>query len=336
MKIFDSFLFFQEFELLEIRLKYLYDHVDYFIILEGSQSFSGQKKKFLFDKESERFKKFSNKIIYYKLDQFFKSYLTLENYLLSSENHVDLKILSFIQSHDHYPKTKLNWVLDAYHREALHHTYQLHAKNHDLIMLSDLDEIPTVDFIEIVKKKLIGQVKPAFYVAEQIEFKYFLNLKADYPWYGTIAGLYRDISQTSLNTLRLDSKSKRQYVAKSAILNGGYHFTSCGGEELLLSKIDNWSHQEFNFPFLKRNILKRVSAGYDAFGRTFKKTLKKIDIETTQLFDIRFKKVISSYNHLLLKEFTKLNFIDYFNIFLLYIVILFRRVNGRILRFVHG
>jgi beta-1,4-mannosyl-glycoprotein beta-1,4-N-acetylglucosaminyltransferase len=335
MKIFDSFLFFQEFDLLEIRLKYLYDHVDYFIILEASQSFSGQKKIFLFDKEKERFKKFSDKIIYYKLDQFQESYHTLEVFLLHSKDPVDLRILNFIKNHNHYPKAKLNWVLDAYQREALHHVYQLHAKSHDLIMLSDLDEIPTLDFIKIVKEKLIAPSNPAFYVAEQVEFKYFLNLKADYPWYGTTAGLYEDISQISLNTLRLDSKSKRQYVAKNAILNGGYHFTSCGGEELLLSKIDNWSHQEFNFPFLKRNLLKRVSSGYDAFGKSLKRSFKKIDIETSQLFDTRFKKIIRSYNHLLLKDFYKLNFIDYLNFFLLYVVIILRRLIGRIFRFVH-
>jgi beta-1,4-mannosyl-glycoprotein beta-1,4-N-acetylglucosaminyltransferase len=257
MKIFDSFLFFQELELLEIRLKYLYSHVDYFIIFEASQTFSGHKKNFLFERERDRFKRYSDKIIYYKLDNFHESYLSLEDYLIHSKNSVDLKILNFIQSHSHYPKNKLNWVLDAYQREALHHTYKLHVKNHDLILLSDLDEIPTLDFIENVKVKLSAPLHSAFYVAEQLEFKYFLNLKSDYLWYGTIAGLYSDISQISLNSLRIDSKSKRQYVAKNAILNGGYHFTSCGGEKLLISKIDNWAHQEFNFPFLKRNVLKR-------------------------------------------------------------------------------
>ena len=47
----DSFLFFQEYDLLEIRLKYLYDHVDLFIIVESLQSFNGQEKKFNFEKK---------------------------------------------------------------------------------------------------------------------------------------------------------------------------------------------------------------------------------------------------------------------------------------------
>ena len=45
----DSFLFFQEYDLLEIRLKYLYDHVDLFVIVESGQSYNGVKKKFNFD-----------------------------------------------------------------------------------------------------------------------------------------------------------------------------------------------------------------------------------------------------------------------------------------------
>ena len=46
----DSFLFFQEYDLLEIRLKYLYDHVDLFIIVESLQSFNGQEKNLILKK----------------------------------------------------------------------------------------------------------------------------------------------------------------------------------------------------------------------------------------------------------------------------------------------
>ena len=34
MKVFDSFRFFNELDLLEIRFNLLYDHVDYFVITE--------------------------------------------------------------------------------------------------------------------------------------------------------------------------------------------------------------------------------------------------------------------------------------------------------------
>ena len=47
MKIYDSFLFFNELDLLEIRLELLYDKVDYFIISECDSSFSGLDNHFI-------------------------------------------------------------------------------------------------------------------------------------------------------------------------------------------------------------------------------------------------------------------------------------------------
>ena len=45
MKIFDCFIFNNEVELLELRLNILNDVVDKFVIVEGSSTFSGKKKK---------------------------------------------------------------------------------------------------------------------------------------------------------------------------------------------------------------------------------------------------------------------------------------------------
>ena len=49
-KIFDVFLFFNELDLLELRLKTLYDIVDYFIITEINETFSGKCKELIFKK----------------------------------------------------------------------------------------------------------------------------------------------------------------------------------------------------------------------------------------------------------------------------------------------
>ena len=48
-RIIDSFLFFQELDLLEVRLEYLYEKVDKFIILESCQTFTGGEKSFYFE-----------------------------------------------------------------------------------------------------------------------------------------------------------------------------------------------------------------------------------------------------------------------------------------------
>ena len=64
IKIFDVFLFLNELDLLELRLETLYEVVDYFVITELFETFSGKNKPFLYEKEKNRYKKYSDKIIY--------------------------------------------------------------------------------------------------------------------------------------------------------------------------------------------------------------------------------------------------------------------------------
>jgi beta-1,4-mannosyl-glycoprotein beta-1,4-N-acetylglucosaminyltransferase len=330
MKIFDSFLFFQELDLLEIRLRYLNDSVDYFIILESSRTFTGIEKGFLFERNIKRFEKYSNKILYFKLDNSMTSYSSLKKYLINSKNEVDKKIVTFLESHNHYPKNNFHWVTEAYNREALHHMYAQYIKEDDILMLSDLDEIPSLDFVNAIKKKITTNNSSIFYVAGQIELKYFINLMSPDHWYGTLAGRYRHISKFSLNILRLDSKTKRQFVSKIKIKNQGFHFSGCGGEKLLLSKIESGGHQELNFRFMKKNMFKRICAGYDSFSLTPGKSLKFIDINITNLFDTKLRRILLSYEHLALKNLSKLNLFDYLQILLLKPLIFIKRASNKL------
>ena len=70
MKIYDCFLFFNELDLLEIRLNLLYQHVDYFVIVESEVTFQGQLKDFNFEKNIKRYEKFTDKIFYFKFKPF--------------------------------------------------------------------------------------------------------------------------------------------------------------------------------------------------------------------------------------------------------------------------
>ena len=50
-RIIDTFMYLQEVDLLKIRLKYLYEYVDFFVIVESIQLHSGKiKKEFSFEK----------------------------------------------------------------------------------------------------------------------------------------------------------------------------------------------------------------------------------------------------------------------------------------------
>ena len=64
MKVYDCFTFFNEFELLELRLESLWDLVDYFVIVEANKTHANEPKPFNFFERQKEFKKYFKKIRY--------------------------------------------------------------------------------------------------------------------------------------------------------------------------------------------------------------------------------------------------------------------------------
>ena len=93
--IVDSFLFFQELDLLEIRLRYLYPFVDKFIIVESCQSFTGRRKEFNFEKNIKRYDKYLKKIIYFKITDFHKSVFDFYKYLAKKNKRKKFAMLIY-------------------------------------------------------------------------------------------------------------------------------------------------------------------------------------------------------------------------------------------------
>jgi len=148
MKIFDCFTYFNEDLILEIRLQTLDKFVDKFIIIEAGQDHQGNKKKKNFD--INHFSKFKNKINYFYIENFQNL-----NYSWDRENYQRNYIFQCIKE----------------------------AKTDDLIIISDVDEIPNLEKFEIQK------IKSKFIVFEQKMFYYKLNLllHSQPIWYGSRA-----------------------------------------------------------------------------------------------------------------------------------------------------
>lgn len=253
--IIDSFLFFQELKLLKIRLDYLYDVVDKFIIVEAVESFSGKEKGFIFEENKKLFNKYMDKIVYFKIEDRHKDYKSLINHLDQQKETVYKQIKNIIKSHNHYDKRELHFLLDSYHRECIHIPLSKYCKDNDLIIISDIDEIPD--------RELLKDVENLDYpiICKHKEFKYYMNLFSNENWVGSIINTYANIENNSLNNLRINSKKyKNLYL-------GGYHFTSIGGEEQLINKIESWGHQEYNKKIIKSNLHENIINGRDIFYR---------------------------------------------------------------------
>jgi|ETNvirnome_6_100_1030635.scaffolds.fasta_scaffold00022_3 beta-1,4-mannosyl-glycoprotein beta-1,4-N-acetylglucosaminyltransferase len=131
MAVYDCFPFFNENDLLEIRLNQHWDYVDKFIVTEAGETHTGLKKPFNFD--HERFKKYDSKIIYHQIKDFRKEIQevgaeVLDNYSLRDRSQNGQFTDDWVRDHfqGNYPVKILK---------------ELGAKDTDITYFSAVDEI---------------------------------------------------------------------------------------------------------------------------------------------------------------------------------------------------
>ena len=132
--IVDAFTFLNEKELVELRVKYLNDIVDCFLIVEADFTHTGKEKKWNFPEIlKNNLKKFSNKIQYHQMK-------------------VDLEKAEAEKSSKYIGKTLgRSWRVETMQRNYLKETYKKFSSSDDIIIISDLDEIPSKDKISFIK-----------------------------------------------------------------------------------------------------------------------------------------------------------------------------------------
>ena len=163
MNIYDCFMFSDEFMLLELRMKILSKFVDKFVISEAKYLHNGDSKKLNFD--INKFKEFKNKIEYIVVDHQPPNILSIEN----KEDDSELNRKKIINS----------IMRDNYQRENLAKAIQ-NADDNDLIIISDLDEIPKLNNIDL------KNINDEILIFKQKMFYYKFNLYYDnFVWYGS-------------------------------------------------------------------------------------------------------------------------------------------------------
>jgi len=267
MKVFDCFLFFNELDLLEIRLNILSECVDYFVIVESAITFQGEEKEYLFEKNRNRFAKFENKIIHFKVEKYSLDFANLP--YMADPQSGDEKILNAIYGHIDacllFDKQKeFWWGNDFYQRECIRRALAV-AKpaQDDLILLSDVDEIPNPETISKIKADILPT---SLVCLRQHEFCYYLNYYHNSDWVGTCAFLYGEFSDASLNAIRFSTKRDEGF-SPQIMDNGGWHFTSIGSVEAIQKKINSWGHRELNTAAVLSGVEYNVRHGYDIFRR---------------------------------------------------------------------
>lgn len=247
MRVFDCFPFFNELELLEIRLHELNDIVDQFVLVEATRTHQKKEKPLVYSENSHLFRDFSHKIRHVIVDRypgFFTRFRPVKN-----------------------------WDYERHQREMIIQGLG-DITDEDRIIISDVDEIPS----EKAVKSGLKQNKPV--VFEQRFYSYYLNNLCTYFdtggntfiaqktrddtgfWHGSVMVSGKGLREIkSLNRVRKlrDYDDKRVHVEK----DGGWHFTSVGDVERIITKIESYAHAEANTSEVKDadRIRKAIAEG---------------------------------------------------------------------------
>ena len=230
MKVFDCFLFFNELDILDLRLEMLNEIVDFFVITECDLTFSGKPKSLFFAKNFERYQKYLGKIIYNPIT-------TNDIEELKDKNWSDYTT-DFNESIPHKSQGKkakrLHKSLQREIRQRDAAILGLHGKaeNKDLILLSDVDEIPNPNVIKNLKEKDL--VIPHY--LQMKWYLYWTNNKVCEPWIGTVGFNFEFLKGKSLDLLRYSSKDIKN-VPGEIVAEGGWHFSYLGGEKAIINKL---------------------------------------------------------------------------------------------------
>ena len=247
MNIYDCFMYFDEDMLLDLRLNVLNDHVKKFVISEATYTHNGTKKELKFD--INNFKKFKDKITYIIVDQPPPNLLEIKN--SDNSNKKAEKLILNGYARDNFQRENLSRGLNS-------------LNDNDLVIVSDLDEIPNLSAINL------GDVKEKIIIFNQKMFYYKFNLLYEnFNWFGSKAckkknfispQWLRNIKSKKYSKLRIDLIfSKKKYSDIFYVNDGGWHFTCIRNAEDLEKKLLNFAHHyEFEESGLKTSDIKKL------------------------------------------------------------------------------
>tara|TARA_S200000501_G_scaffold343069_1_gene353672 strand:- start:152 stop:1021 length:870 start_codon:yes stop_codon:yes gene_type:complete len=249
-------MYFDEEQVLDLRLNVLYQNVDYFVIVESIYNHKGEKRNLLFN--SQKFEKFNDKIIYLVYDKI-------------------PQLVEPIKETDNEKEKDGKYIMNALYRENAQRDFILEglksAKKDDLILISDVDEIPKLSSVNLnqIKNEIILFKQDMFY------YKYNLSLP-NFKWTGTKAvkkknlvspQWLRNVKDRKYPFYRIDTFfSDKKYIDIKIINDGGWHFSNIKSPEMIEHKLRSYlHHREFDQVSLSieeiNELVKKKQAIYD-------------------------------------------------------------------------
>lgn len=218
MKVYDCFTFFNELDVLEIRLKELYNVVDRFVIAEADVTHSGNKKEYILEQNIERYRDYTDKILY-------------------------LKVTGMPNNG--------SWARENYQRDCLTNGVQ-DAGSDDIIIVSDIDEIPRAKAIEYIKKDSVTDCR--YLLSHPIFYYKFNYIKISHLDQANIMVSRKKLFQNAQRERELSLSWNGGIRGKCTnMIHAGWHFSYLGDSINAVNKLKSFAHTEENVPEVANN-----------------------------------------------------------------------------------
>lgn len=258
--VYDCFQFFNELDILKIRLNVLDPVVDRFVISEATETFSGRKKPLYYEENKELFAQFADKII-----------------------HVVVEDTP--EGDTHYR--------DTFQKNAVTRGLK-DCTDEDVIIFSDLDEIPNPDKIREILRNF--RTDKIYHFAQRLFYCYLnmeevsgnlLSYAGEFEgverkkWIGTKMLSYKLLREQNLMLGELRFPERKEIGIR--VDNGGWHFGYMGGHgekdirKRVQEKVVSAAHQEYNSKHVLSNVTDQIKDGKDIFGRNARFVRCEID-----------------------------------------------------------
>jgi beta-1,4-mannosyl-glycoprotein beta-1,4-N-acetylglucosaminyltransferase len=275
MTVFDCFMFNNELDLLELRLKVLDGIVDRFVLVEAAQNHRGNSKPLFFADNIDRFAEWRGKI-----------------------EHIVLDTL---------PESDDPWVLENAQRNAIADGLPT-VRDDDLVLVSDVDEIPRPEVLKALianpSVAIAGLRMPLFY----LRFNYLQIRGADavYVWGVAARGhVYRQLGPQALRDARvaLQRRSWEGSLRDGEMVcqHAGWHFSYLGDDAHVHLKLNSFAHREakVSVDFEKQGVAGILTGELDLFGRP---GYQWGAVRINDYFPYELRQNLDRYQHLLVSE----------------------------------
>ena len=259
--IYDCIPFFNELDILKLRMQILSPYVDKFVLEESTVTFSGEPKEMIFAKNRDMFREFEDKILYVAVDN---------------------SPMSGVTTHER-DKFQKNQLIRA----------MTEAKPDDIVIFSDVDEIPNPKVLQKIvqnfdQEKIYHLAQRMFYCFLNMEevSGNLLSITGEFQgvdrkqWLGTKICCFKNLPKEGIVFLREVSPKDPRSVR---VPDGGWHFGYMGGDgerdvaKRIGIKVQAAAHQEYNKSRYLNEAVDRLLCGEDIFDRDAKFVRVPID-----------------------------------------------------------